>query len=567
MSPENLVISNFIGPQPQPPEWPVAPEVEERVPVEKDRPSLGDLNPLINFPELTRRESIKALVRVALEKIGKYGGAVPTRLESNLVCSVRFSTAIPQLRFVARFEADHLTYEQLHLLEELVKYTYPVKVRTRVGSDGKDIEPESYPPMNPGEMGRSKTAGWYMGPDQTPTDSLHAGLFVYKDFGEVNRKNFLEEGAPVKYILEVREAGMYQTDLVQFVIQVASILGQEKIIDSGRLLYEVYYDLLRLGLKDVDQRSIYGMGDVTAQIKRGLIFPLANLDLSRGLGGQPESVLLVGVPGTGKTLAVEELLQQDTGVLIIPIDPLDLLKEMSKDKDKQTLLPRISEVSKRTGKRAILHMDDIETLAENDNTHSTLLNLLAGVNESGFYLIASTNEPEKIPSALMQPQRFGILIYCGLQSEKVRHEILKIHALEASANLGISLFKSPRERDLILSALAAQTEFFSPRYLAQIINVAKSYLLERIALEKGQLAGLTEDDLTGHSFCLEDFERAFIYVSSVCDRLGMKKRDEQLREIVKRFANGHLGFHSNGASPGRNFFESLRREIADSDAS
>jgi len=396
---------------------------------------------------------------------------------------------------------------------------------------------------------------------------LHAGLFVYKDFGEVNRKNFLEEGAPVKYILEVREAGMYQTDLVQFVIQVASILGQEKIIDSGRLLYEVYYDLLRLGLKDVDQRSIYGMGDVTAQIKRGLIFPLANLDLSRGLGGQPESVLLVGVPGTGKTLAVEELLQQDTGVLIIPIDPLDLLKEMSKDKDKQTLLPRISEVSKRTGKRAILHMDDIETLAENDNTHSTLLNLLAGVNESGFYLIASTNEPEKIPSALMQPQRFGILIYCGLQSEKVRHEILKIHALEASANLGISLFKSPRERDLILSALAAQTEFFSPRYLAQIINVAKSYLLERIALEKGQLAGLTEDDLTGHSFCLEDFERAFIYVSSVCDRLGMKKRDEQLREIVKRFANGHLGFHSNGASPGRNFFESLRREIADSDAS
>ena len=56
MSPENLVISNFIGPQPQPPEWPVAPEVEERVPIEKDRPSLGDLTPLINFPELPRRE-------------------------------------------------------------------------------------------------------------------------------------------------------------------------------------------------------------------------------------------------------------------------------------------------------------------------------------------------------------------------------------------------------------------------------------------------------------------------------------------------------------------------------
>lgn len=532
----------------------VTPESHPVREIEKEKPSLGDLNPLIHYPDLARRESIEALVRVALERMTECGGVLPQRLESTLVCSVRFPTALPQLRFVARFEVEHLTEEQIGLLEELVRYTYPVKVRTRVGSEGKNIDPESYPPMTPAEYNRSKTAGWYMGADQTPTDSLHSGLFVYKDLGEVNRGNFLDDGAPAKYVIEIREAGMYQTDLVSFAIQVASILGQGRLLDSGQLLYDVYYDLLRLGLKDVDNSSIYGMGDVTAQIKRGLLLPLANMELSRGLAQQPESVLMIGVPGTGKTLAVEELLQQDTGVLIVPIDPLELLKEMTKDKDKQTLLPRIAEVSRRTGKRAILHIDDIEKLAVNDNTYSTLLNLFAGVRESGFYMIASTNEPERIPTALMQPQRFGILIYCGLQSESVRYEILKIHAPEV-------FFNSPRERELILTALAAHTEYFSPRYLWEIINSAKSYLLERIATDLGRTIGLSESDLAGYTFCLEDFERAFDYVVSICDRQGLKKRDAQLKALVSRSSNGHIGFATNGF-PGANLFGDLRHQIS-----
>ncbi len=555
-----MLFAGMIGPIPRP-EASSQPEAAPATVVEKEKPSLGDLNPLIHFPDLARRESIEALVRVALEKIKKYGGTLPARLESTLVCSVRYPTAIPQLRFVTRFEIDHLTEHQISLLEELVKYTYSVKVRTRVSSDGQDIEPENYPPMTPGEMNRSKTAGWYMGANQDPTDSLHTGLFLYKDLGEVRKGNFLEEGAQAKYIVEVREAGMYQTDLVAFAIQVASILGQEKLLDPGELLYEVYYDLLRLGLKNVDDRSVYGMGDVTAQINRGLLYPLANPEIAKGLGQHPESVLMIGVPGTGKTLAVEELLQQDTGVLIIPIDPLELLKEMSKDKDKQTLLPRISEVSRRTGRRVILHIDDIEILAGNDNTYSTLLNLLAGVRESGFYVIASTNEPEKIPAALMQPQRFGILIYCGLQSEQVRYEILKIHAQELSATLGVSLFNSERERDLVLSTLAAHTEYFSPRYLWEIVNTAKSFLLERIVTDLSRTTGLTEADLSGYTFRVEDFEKAFSYVASVCDRHGLKERDEELHNFVRRSGNGRFGFSRNDAVLG-NPFDSLRQQLS-----
>lgn len=94
---------------------------------------------------------------------------------------------------------------------------------------------------------------------------------------------------------------------------------------------------------------------------------------------------MVGVPGTGKTLAVQELLGEETGVFILPLDPLELVKELQASKEKQRLLPRIANVSRMTGREVVLHIDDIENMVGNDSaTHSTLLNLMAGVKRMDF---------------------------------------------------------------------------------------------------------------------------------------------------------------------------------------
>lgn len=510
--------------------------------IDKDNPSLGDLNPLIHKVDLGRREVVDSLKIITLAKIEKYNGILPSKIESLIANSL--STKDTALRFVVRFEVDQLTSCQMDLLEDLVKKTYPVDVRTRVGTDGRDILSESYPPINDTETRRSKTAGWYMGPNQSPTDSLHTGLFVFKNLGEVNRNNFFEtKNEDLKYVVEIREAGMYQTDLVQFITQVSSILGQEKMLDYGELLYEVYYDLLRLGLKDVTHKSIYGMDEKISQIIRGLILPLSSPEISKSLMQSAESVLLIGVPGTGKTLSVEALLNIETGVFILPVDPLELIKELRKDKDKQTLLPRISEVKRATGREIILHIDDIENMVIYGETHSTLLNLMAGVRESGFYVIASTNEPEKIPPALLQPQRFGNRIYCGLQSRDARYEILKIHALAQSKYLGIPLFESEEERDAVLNMVADKTDFFTPRYLAKIVNVTRSYLVERVAKAKGTTIGLTESDLKGFTFTKDDYRKAFADVSVLYDKEAVRRRDEQLRDFVNKLNSGKIGFN------------------------
>lgn len=509
--------------------------------LDRDALSLGDLNPLIHATDMTRKESIEAVRLITLEKIRQYDGLMPQSLESTVVYDPASEKS--GFRFIARFEVPALTEQQLVLLEKLVKQIYGVTVRTRTDSKGNDVPTESYPPIQRGEETKSKTGGWYMGPDMSPTTSLHQGLFVFKDLGQVDKKNFLKNRkASTKYIVELRDTGQYQTDLVTFATQIGAVLGKGELLDEGKLLYEAYYDLIRLGLKKIDAQSIYGMDESISMIKRCLLTPLASPDLSRGIKEEPQSVLMVGVPGTGKTLVVEELLHEETGLFIVPVDALELQKELSQSKEEQHLLPRIAEVGAITGKRVILHVDDIEKMVEEDrDTHSTMLNLMAGVKESGFYIIASTNRPEKIDPALLQPQRFGVLIYCGLQNEKARYEILKIHAAMESMRLGKPLFKSNEIRDIILKEVAFHTKDFTPRYIAHIVTVAKSLLIERIAGDKGNRIGLTEEDLEGYKFSLEDWKKAFAQVSSEYDREGIRKRDDQLREFVNKHKRGTVG--------------------------
>jgi SpoVK/Ycf46/Vps4 family AAA+-type ATPase len=167
---------------------------------------------------------------------------------------------------------------------------------------------------------------------------------------------------------------------------------------------------------------------------------------------------------------------------------------------------------------------------------------MAGVRESGFHIIASTNKPEKIDSALIQPQRFGILIHCGLQDEDARLEILKIHSGMTSVRAGHPLFRSEDEREIILKDVAAHTEAFTPRYLAAIANSAKSYLIERVSKEKGKRIGLTEEDLEGHVFTVEDWDKAIREISARYDKKNLKSRDQELKRFVDKHSRGPVGF-------------------------
>lgn len=268
-----------------------------------EEPSLSELNPLFNAVELHVPSSVEAFKTVTLALIDRHRGLRPDILKSMLVPADE-PGKVPAYRFIARFEVNNLTERKICYLEELVKYIYGVDVRTRKNSDGADLPAVRYPPADTpslDEVLNTRLEGWYMGPNTTPLGPQHAGLYLFRDVGVTNTKNFLKvsQVRRPKFIVEIREAGLFQTDLANLVVETATILGRGRPIDYGQLMYDTYYELMRGSLKK--EVEGYRLDEILQPIKRGLILPLANPQLAEAITQEPESAILCGVAGTGKS--------------------------------------------------------------------------------------------------------------------------------------------------------------------------------------------------------------------------------------------------------------------------
>lgn len=537
----------------------LSPQEEKLLSQDKEKPSLGELNPLIHKPDFTKSGVMDSLTEVTQGLIEKYNLATPVSLGKFDVTACSDKPEILP-RFMATFEMDRLSEKKIRLLESLVRDRYSEAARTRTsGVNGGEILPFPYPGID----GRPilQREGWYFGPLLGMVDGHGQGIYLYKD-NMTKGKKFIDD-TPVKpkFIVEIREADMHQVDLVEFITQTASILAKGKTLDQGEIIHEAYYDLMHLGLKERESLTFYGLKEQHGIINRSLIYPLANKRVSEGMKQYPESVMLVGVPGTGKTLLAEQIIRERPGIFVLPFDPLDLVKEMMKEKEKQTLMSRIAEVARITGRDIVFHIDDIENMVgEDEKTNSTMLNLMAGLKDSGFYLISSTNDPEKIPSNLRQPQRLGHPVHCPLQDEKARLEILKIHT-DSESLYNYPLFPSEEAREAVLGDVAKKTDGYTPRYLAQIANVAKSYYLERIVQGEGKPAGLTEKEMSKYRFSLDDWKNSFSFVSLRCDAGEMKDRDRHLASVVASMTKDNLGFGNGNKSELREVFNQQTIEL------
>lgn len=576
------------GPKPIDPKAPLVPPIEtgpqsriERL-KEKKQLSLGELNPMLFPPDFSNPDAISSLQEVVRMQIEALGGVQPQSFETRLLADEKGKL---HPRLIAKFEMGGLNENQVAELENLAKSTYGGNiVRTRKSSSGHPLKPTNYPTTELTSSGRPKTAernrmlGWQMGLAEGPATHLDTGIFIYKDLGGSDMARFVQDKKPAdwffsnnlldpmsgkkiktKHLIEMREVGLYQTDIATLMVQMSSILAGRGPIPHDELFYDVYNSLNRLGLKKAGTEDIYGLDDAIERLDRTLIGPLASLELSTGIDLNPGSALLIGVPGTGKTLIVEHLLQKDTGILIVPVDAAQLAKDLSKQPEQRDILTRINKVFARTQIPVVLHIDDVENIAQNDQQiNATLLNLMAGVRETGFYVIASTNFPEKLSEQLLQPQRFANVVYFGLQDEQSRLGILNVHATKVSKELGRELFAATEQRELMLQALAKHTENFTPRYLAEICTEAKSFLLARLARNKNKQAGLREEDLD-ITFNVEDWERALHEASKKYNKEEVVKRDKELGVFAERH---YRNFGFVVASPNQTVLTRTLEELA-----
>jgi cell division protease FtsH len=194
------------------------------------------------------------------------------------------------------------------------------------------------------------------------------------------------------------------------------------------------------------------------------------------LGGRiPKGVLLIGSPGTGKTLLAKAV-AGEAGVPFFSLSGSDFVEMFvgvgaSRVRD---LFEQGRKASKTSGKGCIIFIDEIDAVGRlrfagigggNDEREQTLNALLVemdGFNTfGGLILIAATNRPDTLDPALLRPGRFDRQIVVGLPDINGREEILKVHTRKIKLAGGVNLRK-----------IAQLTVYFSGADLANVCNEA-----------------------------------------------------------------------------------------------
>lgn len=182
----------------------------------------------------------------------------------------------------------------------------------------------------------------------------------------------------------------------------------------------------------------------------------------------PKGALLVGTPGTGKTL----LAQAVAGEANVPFfsisgsEFVEMFVGMGAAK--------VRDLFKQAGEKApcIVFIDEIDTIGKkrdgngmggNDEREQTLNQLLTEMDgfdaTKGVVILAATNRPETLDKALLRPGRFDRRIPVELPDLQGREAILKVHAA-----------KIKMEDNIDFGAVARATSGASGAELANIIN-------------------------------------------------------------------------------------------------
>lgn len=208
------------------------------------------------------------------------------------------------------------------------------------------------------------------------------------------------------------------------------------------------------------------------------------------LGGRiPKGVLLIGAPGTGKTLLARAI----AGEADVPFfsisgsDFVEMFVGVGASRVRDLFLQ---------GKRnapCIIFIDEIDAVGRHrgaglggghDEREQTLNQLLVEMDgfesNEGVILIAATNRPDVLDPALLRPGRFDRQVVVPVPDVKGREEILKVHSN-----------KIPLAEDVNLTLLARGTPGFTGADLENLVNEA-ALLAARLGKEKVEMTDLEQ---------------------------------------------------------------------------
>src|SRR5690606_5505611 len=198
---------------------------------------------------------------------------------------------------------------------------------------------------------------------------------------------------------------------------------------------------------------------------------LKNPDRFRAIGAHmPRGMLMMGPPGTGKTLLARAT-AAEAGVPFFSISGSEFI-EMYVGVGASRVREMFAQARREAP--ALIFIDEIDSVGRmrgtglgggNDEREQTLNQILAEMDgfdkQEAVVVLAATNRPDVLDSALLRPGRFDRKVILELPQRAARRAILDVH-----------LRKVPLEADVDADAIAAATVGFSGADLANLVNEA-----------------------------------------------------------------------------------------------
>ncbi len=267
--------------------------------------------------------------------------------------------------------------------------------------------------------------------------------------------------------------------------------------------------------------DVAGLDEAKVEVMEIVDF-LKNPKKYTALGGKiPKGALLVGPPGTGKTLLAKAMAGEaqvpffsmsgsDFVELFVGVGASrvrDVFKQAREKSPCIVFIDEIDAIGRARGKNVVMSND------ERENTLNQLLVEMDGFSgDSGIIVLAATNRPDVLDTALLRPGRFDRQISIDIPDVKGREKIFDVH-----------LKPIKKSKDLNIKKLAIQTPGFAGADIANICNEAAL-----IAARKGK----TEVDMS-------DFNDAIDRVIG-----GLEKKNKIILPEEKRIIAYHEAGHA-----------------------
>ena len=222
--------------------------------------------------------------------------------------------------------------------------------------------------------------------------------------------------------------------------------------------------------KKVTFDDVAGIDDAESQLVEIVEFLKAPEKYTRLGGTAPKGVLLVGAPGTGKTLLAKAV-AGEAGVPFFLMSAAEFVEMIV-----GVGAARVRDLFKQAREHApaIIFIDELDSIgrargqvaiggaSEQEQTLNQILTEMDGFSSrEGIIVLAATNQPDVLDKALLRPGRFDRRVVVNLPDKVGREAILKVHTRHV-----------PLAGDANLAELAAATPGFTGADLKNVVNEA-----------------------------------------------------------------------------------------------